>query len=311
MAESRAQDEKLIRASANRSASVVSLWGFNPFGKKYGLRVEVSAATTNADMQRAVQTGGVELASLGYQSPAVMAEQKVSTVKVIAGSYVGGQNLIMRKGVELRSWKDLESKRIGRPPGTYVMILFTLAAQEFGVDLAKVNLINTTAAGITELQALKGGDLDGMLHWSPVIDRAVLDGYAYFPSCCDIGATPTYGAGNQLIGANTNFLKDKATVLNFMKAFLEAQEYYSKNKDKAAELIAQYSGASVAVINEALKRSRWDARADIQAAINVAKKGPAFGFTKADMSGEVRNYFDLSLLAEATGKPIAELSTLR
>jgi ABC-type nitrate/sulfonate/bicarbonate transport system substrate-binding protein len=311
MAESRAQDEKLIRASANRSASVVSLWGFNPFGKKYGLRVEVNAATTNADMQRAVQTGGVELASLGYQSPAVMAEQKVSTVKVIAGSYVGGQNLIMRKGVELRSWKDLEGKRIGRPPGTYVMILFTLAAQEFGVDLAKVNLINTTAAGVTELQALKSGDLDGLLHWSPVIDRAVLDGYAYFPSCCDIGATPTYGAGNQLLGASTNFLKDKATALNFMKAFLEAQEYYSKNQDKAAELIAQYTGASVAVINEALKRSRWDARADIQAAINVAKQGPAFGFTKADMSGEVRNYFDLSLLAEATGKPIAELSTLR
>jgi ABC-type nitrate/sulfonate/bicarbonate transport system substrate-binding protein len=136
--ELRAQDNKLIRVSANRSASAVSLWGFDPFGKKYGLRVEVNAATTNADMQRAVQSGGVEIATLGYQMPAVMAEQKVSNVKIIAGASVGGQNLIMRKGAELRSWKDLEGKRIGRPPGTYVMILFTLAAQEFGVDLTKV-----------------------------------------------------------------------------------------------------------------------------------------------------------------------------
>ncbi len=306
-----AQDEKLIRVSANRSASAVSLWGLDPFAKKYGLRAEVNAATTNADMQRAVQTGGVQIATLGYQSPAVMAEQKVSTVKVIAGAYVGGQNLIMRKGVELRTWKDLEGKRIGRPPGTYVMILFTLAAQAFGVDLAKVDLINTTAAGVTELQALKSGDLDGMLHWSPVIDRGVLDGYAYFPPCCDIGSTPTYGAGNQIIGANTDFLKDRTTALNFLKAFVEAKEFYSNNKDKAAALIAQYTGASVTIIQEALKRSRWDPRVDVQAAINVSKQGPAFGFTKADMSGEVRNYFDLSLLSEATGKPIAELSVLR
>ena len=309
--ESRAQDNKLIRISANRSASAVSLWGFDQFGKKYGLRAEVNAATTNADMQRAVQSGGVDIATLGYQSPAVMAEQKVPNVKVIAGASVGGQNLIMRKGVELRSWKDLEGKRIGRPPGTYVMILFTLAAQEFGVDLTKVNLINTTAAGVTELQALKSGDLDGLLHWSPLIDRAVLDDNAYFPTCCDIGTTPTYGAGNQIIGANTDFLKDKVTALNFMKAYLEAQDYYNKNKEKAAELIAQYTSSNVAVMREAVKRGHWDSRVDVSAAVNIAKQGPAFGFTKGDISGEVRNYFDLNLLAEATGKSIAELSTLR
>jgi ABC-type nitrate/sulfonate/bicarbonate transport system substrate-binding protein len=262
-------------------------------------------------MQRAVQSGGVEIATLGYQSPAVMAEQKVSNVKIIAGASVGGQNLIMRKGIELRSWKDLEGKRIGRPPGTYVMILFTLAAQEFGVDLTKVNLINTTAAGVTELQALKSGDLDGLLHWSPVIDRAVMDDYAYFPTCCDIGTTPTFGPGNQTIAANTDFLKDKTTALNFVKAFVEAQDYYNKNKDKAAELIEQYTSTNIVTLREALKRGHWDTRVDVSAAVNLAKHGPAFGFTKGDRSGEVGNYIDLSLLAEATAKPIAELSTLR
>jgi hypothetical protein len=41
--------------------------------------------------------------------------------------------------------------------------------------------------------------------------------------------------------------------------------------------------------------------------VNVAKEGPKFGFTKADMSGKVPRYFDLSYLAEATGKPITQL----
>src|SRR5258707_8600885 len=88
--ELRAQDNKLIRVSANRSASAVSLWGFDPFGKKYGLRVEVNAATTNADMQRAVQSGGGETANGSHPSPAGLAEQKVSNVKPIAGGSLGG-----------------------------------------------------------------------------------------------------------------------------------------------------------------------------------------------------------------------------
>jgi len=85
----------------------------------------------------------------------------------------------------------------------------------------------------------------------------------------------------------------------------------NKNKEKAAELIEQYTSTSVAIMREALKRGHWDSRVDVSAAVNLAKQGPAFGYTKGDVSSEVPKYFDLSLQAEATGKPVAELSTLR
>jgi hypothetical protein len=42
--------------------------------------------------------------------------------------------------------------------------------------------------------------------------------------------------------------------------------------------------------------------------INVAKEGPMFGFTKADMSGKVPSYVDMSYLSMATGRPITELT---
>lgn len=94
-------------------------------------------------------------------------------------------------------WASTRSRRkIGRPPGTYGSILFTLAAEINTVDLSKVNLVNTTAAGPAELQALKNSDLDSFVLWSPVIDRAVVDGYGYYPDCCDIGSTKEFGAGN-------------------------------------------------------------------------------------------------------------------
>ena len=119
-----AQEPKLVRVMANRSVSGVALWGIGRFAKEQGLRIEMDAGATNADMQRALQSGDVQIASLGYQTPAIMAEQNVSNVKVIAGTFVAGQNLVMRKGVDLRSWRELEGKRIGMPPGSYVAILF-------------------------------------------------------------------------------------------------------------------------------------------------------------------------------------------
>jgi ABC-type nitrate/sulfonate/bicarbonate transport system substrate-binding protein len=300
-------DKKLIRITLARSVSAIPLWGIGPFAEKHGIRVEYLPAGTNADMQRNLQNG-IEIGTLGYQSPAIMAEQNVANVKVIAGEQLGGQNLIMRKGVELRSWKELEGKRIGRPPGSYVAILFILAARENGVDVGKINLINTTAAGPAELQALKNGDLDGLVLWSPVLDRAVVEGYGVYPACCDIGTTAKFGGGNQIIAANTDFLKDRATAVKFLKAYQESLEFYVKNPDKAVSLISEYTGVNKDVIAEAWKHGIWSVHADVRTMINVAKEGPAFGFTKVDTSAKVPDYIDLSYLAEATGKPADQLA---
>ena len=306
-----AQEKKLVRITMARGIHFVALWGIGPFADKYGLRLEVSDANTNAEMQRYVQTGATQLAALGYATPAIMAEQNISTVKIISGIYLGGGDLIMRKGVDIRAWKDLEGKKIGRPPGTYVAILFALVAEANKVDLTKVNIVNTTAAGTAELQALRNGDLDGLIMFSPTTDRAVVDGYAVYPTCCSINSTAKFGGRNQILGAHTEFLKDRPTVVNFLKAFAESQEFFMHNPDKAMEVIGQYTGVSREVIAEARKHASLENRVDIDTAVNVAKEGPKFGFTKADMSGKVAAYFDLSYLAEATGNPMEQLSSIK
>jgi ABC-type nitrate/sulfonate/bicarbonate transport system substrate-binding protein len=308
-APSRSADLKTIRVAAARSLSALPLWGIEPFAAKQGLKVEMIAAANNAEMQRQLQSG-VEVATLGYQSPAVLAEQKIDSIKILAGVYTGGQNLIIRRGVEIKSWKDLEGKHIGAPGGSYALVLFTLAAEQNGVDLSKVDLVSTSAAGAPELQALKGGDLDGLVLWSPIIDRAVVENYAYYPDCCDIGGTKAYGPGNQIVAASAGFLKDRATVILFLKALTEAQDYYSSHPEEAAATVVQYTGAAKNATVESLKHGAWDYRASLQTAEDIAKQGPRFGFTKADTSGKIASYFDLSYLAEATNKPIATLSRI-
>jgi ABC-type nitrate/sulfonate/bicarbonate transport system substrate-binding protein len=297
----------VIGVTVSRSLSAPFLWGFDRIRKDYGLRTKISDAITNADQQRYIQTGAVQVGSLGYQSAAVMAQQSVTNVKIIAGMYDAGQNLIMRKGVILNSWADLQGRKIGRPPGTYASILFTLAAERNNVDLSKVILVNTTSAGPAELQALKNGDLDGLVLWSPIIDRAVVEGYAYYPACCDIGSTKEFGDGNQLLAANTDFLKNHSLVVKFLKAYVSVMQFYRSHPEDTIALVAQYTGASPAILKEAVKHSKWDYRVNLQNAINVAKQGPKFGFTKSDLSAKVPGYFDLSYLGEATGKPVNQL----
>jgi sulfonate transport system substrate-binding protein len=302
-------DKKVIRIASARGINFVALWGLGPFAEKYGLRTEMVPAMTNADQQRALQVGGADVATLGYQNPAIMAEQNVANVKVIAGIYLGGQNLIVRKGVEVKSWKDLEGKKVGRAPGTFAQIVFILAAEANGVDISKINLINVTAAGTAELQALKNGDLDGLVMFSPTVDRGVVEGYAYYPPCCDISSTNTFGGRNQILGGTSEFLKDRETAVKFLKAYIEAQNYYVQNRDKAVEVITQFTGVSKDVINEALKHAKIVYQVDVKTAVAVAKEGPKFGFTKADMSEKVPSYFDLSYLAAATGEPVAQLDS--
>ena len=86
-------------------------------------------------------------------------------------------------------------------------------------------------------------------------------------------------------------------------------DFYGKHPDKTVALVAQYTGGSPAILDEAMRHSRWTYRVNVQNAINVAKEGPKFGFTKADMSGKVADYFDLSYLAEATGQSVEQLSS--
>lgn len=305
------QTEKQVRVATARGLNFVALWGIGPFAKKYGLHVDMVVAVTNADQQRAVESGGADLASLGYQNPAIMAEQGVTVVKVISGVYRGGQNLIMRKGVTLANWSDLAGKRIGVAPGTFAEILFILAAEAHNVSVSSIHLVNVTAVGTAELQALKNGELDGLVLFSPTVDRAVVDGYGYYPPCCDISSTQTFDGRNQLLAANSNFLNDRQTAVNFLKAFVEAEDYYANNRAKEADVITQFTGVGKDVVDEALKHAQLDYRVDVSTAIAVAKQGPKFGFTKSDMSSKVAAYFDMRYLSAATGKPVDQLEGIQ
>jgi hypothetical protein len=79
----RADTLKPVRITVARSVSGIPLWGIGPFAEASGFRVEYIPAGTNAEMQRNLQSG-VEIGTLGYQSPAVMASGRISKASALA-----------------------------------------------------------------------------------------------------------------------------------------------------------------------------------------------------------------------------------
>ena len=65
-----------------------------------------------------------------------------------------------------------------------------------------------------------------------------------------IGKTKKYGAGNQVIAANTEFLKDRDAATQFLKAYSQSLSYYVQNPGKAVALINEYTGVNRDIIKQ-------------------------------------------------------------
>lgn len=297
--------DPVVRIAASRGVVSAPIWNVPNHAARYGFSTQMSVLFTYADQQRAAQTKQTELATTGINNPAILADQGITNLRFIAGQQFAGQNLILRKGVVANSWKELEGRTIGVVPGTYVRVLFFIAAQEGGADLGKIKLANVSV-GATALEALRKGDLDGFVLFAPMTDQVVVEGVGYYPPRLDIGAC-SLGPANGGILANTDFLANKPLAVNFMKAFV-ASLHEMQNEAAFVRVATQLAGIQPPVAQEAFRNLYFSEMIDVRAITEAAKLGPRFGYTKSDVVAKVSDLIDFGPLMAATGKTRDQLS---
>jgi len=300
-----AGEAPVVRIAASRGIVSAPIWNLANHAGHFGFSVQMSVLFTYADQQRAAQNRQTEVATSGITNPASIADQGIVNLRVIAGQLSGGQNLILRKGVQANTWKDLEGKTIGVVPGTYVRILFLIAAQEGGADLNKIKLVNVSV-GATALEALRKGDVDGFVLFAPMTDQVVVEGIGAYPPRLDIGAC-SLGPANGVVIANTDFLANKALATNFMKAYV-ASLHEMQNEAAYVKVATQLAGIQAAVAQEAFKNLYFSEIIDVKAITEAARLGPRFGFAKEDVSSRMAGLIDFGPLMAATGKPQDQLT---
>lgn len=297
------QSGPVIKIAASRNAAA-PVWNLASVAPRFGFTVEMSVLFTYAEQMRAAQSAQTNAATCGIDTMAIVADQGYQNLRYIAADQYGGQNLILRTGVNAEKWADLEGKTIGVVPGTWARVLFLIAAKEGGADLAKIKLLNVTA-GATAQEGLRRGDVDGVVLFTPQSDQLVVAGLGTYPPKLDIGAS-SLGSANSGVLASTQMLADKTLATNFMKAYLASME---EIKDPAVftRLVTQLTGVTPEVADLSFKNQVFSERIDVKAIVSAAKLGPEFGFTKSDMSSKVEEFIDFGPLMAATGKSRADL----
>lgn len=304
LSEAKGQGGPLVRIAASRSA-IVPIWNVADHAHRYGFRTEMSVLFTYAEQQRAAQSGQTQVATTGVNMLTVIANQGIDNLRYIAGQQFGGQNIVLRKGVKANAWKDLEGKTIGVVPGTWVYVLFLIAAQEGGADISKIKTVQVSV-GATAQEALRRGDIDGFVLFAPMTDLAVVNGVGYYPPKLDVGAS-SLGPANGGILANTEFLSNKELAANFMRAFVDS---IREMQDKAAyiKFTTKLTGIKPEVAALAFSNLYFSEMIDLRAIVGAAKLGPRFGYAKSDLSAKVPELVDFGPLMAATGKTKEQLT---
>ncbi|MSX62496.1 MAG: hypothetical protein F2762_03795, partial [Actinobacteria bacterium] len=216
-----AQSGPVIKIAASRNAAA-PVWNLANVSERFGFRVEMSVLFTYAEQARAAQTGQTSSATCGIDTMATVADQGIPNLRYIAADQYGGQNLVMRAGVEAATWSGLEGKTIGVVPGTWARVLFLIAAKEGGADIGKIKLTNVSV-GATAQEALRRGNVDGVVLFTPQCDQLVAAGIGHYPPKLDIGAS-SLGSANSGLLATTELLSDKPLATNFMRAYLASMQ---------------------------------------------------------------------------------------
>jgi ABC-type nitrate/sulfonate/bicarbonate transport system substrate-binding protein len=276
------------------------------YAKKYDVDLEVVPMRRYADLQLALMTNQVDVAAMGYVNVGLMEEKNFRDFRAIAGVFNGGQSLTLAKGVNAKTWKDLEGLTLGTGPNSYAELLFKASAKLGGADLSKIKTVSFTAGGPPALAALKSRQIDGFVFWEPNGADAAVAGDGYYSSL-DIGANPTKHINGVMV-VNSNFLQaHRAAVVGVVRATIDATDALNADHNKYMDVAMKGTGSSAAVVKEAIPRGTLDYKLYSKEAKALLQMIYDAKITKVDTSVAIDKQFDYSPLMEATGKPKNQL----
>lgn len=271
--------------------------------KKLGVDFKLVEFARYADARTALLAGSLDVASIGPADLAIALAQGSTNIVGLMGVGSSPKYVIGRNGVKLDSWADLKGKKIAIAPGSAVWFQFAATLVENNVPYNSFEAVNIQGGGANFDQALKKGDVDGIVTWEPFESIPVMEGYGYFAKNLEYSKSKSVGAELGLIAASKDAAeKKRGAVERFVWAYQKSQEALSKSPEKFAQAYAQLSGmqpdiaakaAQVITLGEVVSPDQIKRQAKGFADLNVIQK---------DVSGEIDKHWDASFVQKAMGK---------
>jgi len=228
-----------------------------------------------ADARTALAAGSLDLATVALMGVGSQAKYPV-----------------VRQGLKVESWADLEGKRVAVAPASAVWFQFVATLQEQGVPYTKLSVVNIQGAGSNFDQALKRGDVDAIVTWEPFESTPLVEGYGYWPKALDYSRSRAVGAELGMFAASRDAVTTKReAVRRFVWAYIRAQERLAADPAAFAAAITAYTGIGPEIATRIAAGIKLGAVLSLDQMKRQAVEFHRLGVIQRDVSGELDGYY--------------------
>jgi sulfonate transport system substrate-binding protein len=271
--------------------------------KKLGVNLKLVEFVRYADARTALLAGSLDAASVGPADLAISLAQGSTNVVGLMGVGSSPKYVIGRNGVKFDSWGDLKGKKIAIAPGSAVWFQFAATLIENNVPYTSFEAVNIQGGGANFDQALKKGEVDGLVTWEPFESIPVMDGYGYFAKGLEYGSSKAVGAElGMFMTTKTAVDSKRAAIERFVWAYLKKEEELAKSPAAFADAYAKLSGMTPEVAVQASKIIKLGEVISPDQIKRQAKGFAELGVIQKDVSGEIDAHWDGSFIDKALGK---------
>ena len=271
--------------------------------KRLGVDLKLVEFVRYADARTALLAGSLDAASVGPADLAISLAQGSTNVVGLMGVGSSPKYVIGRNGVKFDSWSDLKGKKIAIAPGSAVWFQFAATLVENGIPYNSFEAVNIQGGGANFDQALKKGEVDGLVTWEPFESIPVMDGYGFFAKGLEYGSSKAVGAELGMFMASKQAVDSKRAALErFVWVYLAKEEELAKSPAAFGDAYAKLTGLAPEVSAQAAKIIKLGEVVSPDQIKRQAKGFAELGVIQKDVSGEIDAHWDGSFVEKALGK---------
>src|SRR6059036_4113651 len=205
------------------------LWLLPEYAAAYNIQIETVMFQRFADARTALASGDLDITAFGPQDITLAVAQGAKSLVGVAGVGSGNDCLIVRKGEDIKDWKQLADKKVGIGAGSISWLKFAASVTENGGDYGKLKITNIVGGGANYLKALQGKEIDLAVVWQPFCAQGILDGFAQYPTI-DHNRSKAVGGLISVLAVNRAFMeKHPDAVQRLVVAYVDVLAFAQAN----------------------------------------------------------------------------------
>jgi taurine transport system substrate-binding protein len=207
------------------------------FEKEMGVKINWKQFDSGRDVNTAMAAGSVDMGLVGTSPAAAGISQGVPYEAVWIHDLEGeNESLVIKKGKGIKAVKDLVGKKVAAPFGSTTHYSLLGAFKVFGVDPAKVKVLDMQPPDM--LAAWQRGDIDAGYVWEPTLKKMVDAGGEIILTSRTM-AQKGYLTGDVAVVRKAFADKYPQLVVKYLQVQIKGVDLWNKNPKEAAAAVGK------------------------------------------------------------------------